>query len=113
MITPSRLQVAPRLFEASHRVRGGPPEISIFLSFPPAKNPRKRLSGDQNGDDAPSVAASASGANVSRERTHKTNLPSLFAATKAIRRPSGETATGAVVPGVVVPNPAKFPGGET
>ena len=27
--------------------------VSTFLSFPPAKNATKRLSGDQNGNDAP------------------------------------------------------------
>ena len=45
----SRFHVPPRPSGASQRVCGRPPRISIFLSFPFAKNPRNRLSGDQNG----------------------------------------------------------------
>src|SRR5436190_10319705 len=44
MITPSRFHVPPKLVGASHSVTGGPPDTSIFLSFPSAKNPRYRLS---------------------------------------------------------------------
>src|SRR3972149_3115566 len=77
---------------ASHSVMGGPPETSIFLSFPSAKNPRKRLSGDQKGDVAPSVPASDSASSGSSERAHRSDLPSVFVATKARRWPSGETA---------------------
>ena len=47
-ITPSRFQVPPRLSGVSHTVTGGPPATSTFLSFPSAKNPRNRLSGDQS-----------------------------------------------------------------
>src|SRR5690349_20076638 len=43
---------------ASPTVNVGPPEASILLSLPPAKNPMYRLSGDQNGAIAPSVPAS-------------------------------------------------------
>src|SRR4029077_10609526 len=84
--------VPPTLSVASHKVMGGPPETSIFLSFPPAKKPRKRLSGDQKGDEAPSVPAIACAVSASSERTHRRFLPSALLATKAIRRPSGETA---------------------
>ena len=37
---------------------GGPPLSVSFLSLPSAKNASDRLSGDQNGDAAPSVPAS-------------------------------------------------------
>src|ERR1700739_1831548 len=112
-ITSSRPDAPPRLFGASHSVIGGPPETAIFLSLPAAKNPMNRLSGDQNGDEAASVPANASAVSASSERTQSTYLPSTFLATKASLCPSGETASGAVVPEVVVPNPAKLPGGET
>src|SRR5262249_2507953 len=94
MITPSRFQVPPRPIGASHNVIGGPPAASIFLSFPSAKNPRKRLSGDQNGWKAPSVPASCCAESASRGRTQRRFLPSEADATKARRRPSGETVTG-------------------
>src|SRR5262245_10655525 len=46
---PSRFHVPPRPIGASQSVWGGPPEASILFSLPPAKKPRKRLSGDQKG----------------------------------------------------------------
>src|SRR2546429_374659 len=39
--------------------RADRPAASIFLRYPSAKNPRKRLAGDQNGNEAPSVAQNA------------------------------------------------------
>ena len=83
-ITPSRFHVPARGSGASHNVMGGPPETSIFLSFPPAKNPMNRLSGDQKGWNAPSVPASDCAARVSSERTQSCDLPSAPAATMAI-----------------------------
>src|SRR5580704_6231353 len=97
-MTPSRLHAPPPPPDESHNVMGGPPDTSIFLSFPPAKNPRKRLSGDQNGRAAPSVPGSACAASVSSERTQRRDLPSALVAMKAIRRPSGETARGFSAP---------------
>src|SRR3990172_2992461 len=88
MITPARLQAPPPWFAfaaASHNAMGGPPASAIFLSFPPVKNPRKRLSGDQKGDKAPSVPASGSEASVSIERSQRRDLPSAFVAMKATR----------------------------
>jgi hypothetical protein len=38
-ITPFLFQAPPRGLGASHRVTGGPPVISIFLSLPPAPKP--------------------------------------------------------------------------
>jgi len=57
-ITPSRLQVPPSGNGASASVWGGPPPTLIFFSFPPAKKPTDRLSGDQKGCAEPSVPAS-------------------------------------------------------
>src|SRR5712692_5163156 len=49
-MTSFLLQDPPRGNRASsQRVNTGPPDESILLSFPPAKNARKRLSGDQKG----------------------------------------------------------------
>jgi hypothetical protein len=49
IITPSRVHAPPRTKGIpSQRTWGRPPEISIFLSLPSAKNARNRLSGDQN-----------------------------------------------------------------
>src|ERR1700741_772860 len=80
---------------ASHTVSGGPPEMSIFLSLPSAKNPTKRLSGDQKGDAAFSVPCTIEAVSPSSERTHNCDFPSAFTARKTICRPSGDTATGA------------------
>src|SRR5262249_21569930 len=74
-------------------VWAGPPDASTFLSFPPAKNPMKRLSGDQKmlaGPNTPSVPTSAVDESESSGRTHTRSLPPELAM-KAIRRPSGES----------------------
>ena len=70
----------------------GPPDASIFLSLPPAENAMKRLSGDQNGPPAPSVPARGWAARSASARTHNTTRPFASGATKAMRRPSGESA---------------------
>src|SRR5262249_1904768 len=54
-IVPSRFQVPPRPLGASHSTCADFAETSTFLSFPLAKNPMNRPSGDQKGWDAPSV----------------------------------------------------------
>src|SRR6267378_2851282 len=48
-IVPSAFQVPPRPLGASPNTCTSPPERSAFLSFPLAKNPRDRSSGDQKG----------------------------------------------------------------
>jgi hypothetical protein len=93
-MTPPRLHVPPLALAASQRTRGGPPSASTLFSFPSAKNPRLLLSGDQNGYVAPSVPASGRETVESRLRTWRPIVPSSCLAEKAIRRPSGETATG-------------------
>src|SRR5262245_33223669 len=75
-ITSLALQVPPRLSGTSQMVTGGPPDTSIFLSFPPAKNARKRPAGDQNGEDAPSVPGSSRAVSASSGRTHSMVRPS-------------------------------------
>src|SRR5215467_326886 len=69
----------------------GPPELSVFFSFPPAKNAMKRPSGDQNGWRAPSVPGRGRAASESRLRTHIWVLSSTVA-TKASVRPSDDSA---------------------
>src|SRR5215471_21260810 len=91
-ITPSRFQVPPRGNGVSQSAKTGPPNASIFFSLPPAKNPMRRLSGDQKGRPAPSVPASGFACNESIGRTHKRDLPSGVEATYARRRPSGDIA---------------------
>src|SRR5690242_14966989 len=48
-MSPVWFQVPPRPSEASQITNAGPLVGSIFFSFPPAKKPMNRLSGDQNG----------------------------------------------------------------
>src|SRR5205823_533633 len=92
IITPSRFQAPPKTGSgASHRVCGGPPEASTFLSFPAAPNTIKRLSGDQNEYRASSVPARGCASGESRARTHSRVRPSGPVAVKAMRRPSGDT----------------------
>lgn len=60
-MTSSAPHAPPRLFGASQSVTAAPPETSIVFNFPSAKNPRERLSGEKNGEDAPSVPANGRG----------------------------------------------------
>ncbi len=85
----------PETAGVSHSVTAGPPATSIFLSLPSAKNPRDRLSGDQKGEEAPSVPGSSCAVSVSSARTHRRLPPVAAFARKAIRDPSGDTASGA------------------
>src|SRR5712692_6124970 len=89
---PSRFQLPPRPLWASLIVSGGPPEASIFFNLPLAKNPRNRLSGDQNGHAAPSVPASGCAEIAASGRTKSMRLPSASDPAKATRLPSGESA---------------------
>src|SRR5688500_13876576 len=92
-MVPSGPQTGAPSTCAAQIVRAGPPLISIFLSspYPDEKNARKRLSGDQNGETAPSVPGTGSLVTESSERTQICVVPSR-AATMARRRPSGEMA---------------------
>src|SRR5579863_9202881 len=91
-ITLSLLQApVPTAVGDVHRVCGGPPATSIFLSSFPTENPRNRLSGDQNGDEEPSVPGSCRHWSVSRSRIHKPLLSPV--ALKTSLWPSGEIET--------------------
>src|ERR1700730_8441314 len=91
-ITLSLLQApVPTALDAVHRVCGGPPATSIFLSSLPTENPRNRLSGDQKGDDEPSVPVSCRHWSVSRSRIHRPLFSPV--ALKTSLWPSGETET--------------------
>ena len=92
-ITPSELQLPSAPFGASQIVVGGPPAMSTFFSTPPDMNPRKRLSGDQNGRSTPSVPGNARASSASSARTQMSRLPSPSAA-NAMCRPSGDTTGG-------------------
>ena len=55
---------------AVHTVCDGPPDTSIFLSSFLTEKPMNRLSGDQNGDDEPSVPCKWRHSRVLRSRIH-------------------------------------------
>src|SRR5688572_2584912 len=96
-ITLSRFQLPPRPAGASHSTVGGPPPISTFLSFPAAKNPTNRLSGDQNGKVPPSVPGISRAPTAPTGRSQSWYLVGL-PATKTMLRPSGDTATWVAMP---------------
>src|SRR5687767_13168557 len=75
---------------------GGPPLASTFLSLPSAANPINRLSGDQNGEEAPSVPARASGCEASSDLSQSCVRPSVVT-TNATCRPSGERARSVLI----------------
>src|SRR6266508_20559 len=89
-ITPSALQEPSAPLGASQIFWAGPPETSIFLSFPSAKNPRKRLSGDQKGRVVPSVPASGCAEKAFNALIQIRVFPEASVALKARYRPSGE-----------------------
>src|SRR5439155_23311474 len=92
-MTPSGFQAPPRPPAALQSTWGTPPVVSIFLSLPPAKNAMNRLSGDQNGNDAPSVPGRACASTPSSGRIQIWDAARLLAATNARRRPSGDSAS--------------------
>src|ERR1039458_76651 len=59
----------------SARGMGGPPRVSSLLSFPPAKKPTQRLSGDQKGNVPPSVSSSGCALAASSARSHNWLAP--------------------------------------
>jgi hypothetical protein len=64
-MTPSAFQVPPRPWATSQIAVGNPPSTSTRLSFPAAKNPIDRLSGDQKGYVASSVPGMTRGSTAS------------------------------------------------
>ena len=61
----------------------------IFLIRPSAKKAISRLSGDQKGEEAPSVPLNSSGV-VDSKRLRKSAVPASVDAVNASHRPSGE-----------------------
>src|ERR1700730_11258635 len=101
-MTLSRLHVPPKEAAASHNTIAGPPPTSTFFSFPAAKNPMYRPSGDQNGKAARSVPGSERAVNAPSGRTHNRGkdplcdeAETLGDATNANWRPSAERANWA------------------
>ena len=90
-MTPSRFQAPGRPLSASQIASGGPPATSTFWSLWSAKNARKRLSGDQNGNVAPSVPVSRRAATSPRGWTHRTLFPLASFVANVAMRPSGES----------------------
>ena len=64
----------------------------MVFSLPPAKNPSRAPSGDQNGCPAPSVPGSTRSSARARSRIRIFGTPEASDAATARRRPSGETA---------------------
>src|SRR5262245_49071110 len=97
-MTPSLLQVPPSptldrsAARNSHRLMGDPPAAGIFLTFPSAKNPMYWLSGDQNGNVAPSLRSNRRSVGEFSERIHKAFFESEPKAVSATCRPSGDGA---------------------
>ena len=71
----------------------GPPSIATFFIAAPTVNPTNLPSGDQKMDTTPSVPAIARASTASTSRIHSRMTLSASRAVKAIRRPSGETAS--------------------
>src|SRR5512143_4258014 len=91
-IVPSRFQDPPSPLSASQTVRIAPPAASTRFSFPSAKKPIERLSGDQKGKKALSAPATGCAAAESSSRSHKDGDMPTFPAVKARRLPSGDSA---------------------
>lgn len=72
--------------------------MSIFFSLPGTKKPTDRLSGDQNGNVAPSVPSSGWAVSAESGRTHSSLLPESSPALKTSRVPSGERTAPPVAP---------------
>src|SRR6476619_2714496 len=90
-MTPSGLQLPSDPLGASQIFCAGPPDTSIFISFPCAIKPRNLLSGDQKGRLAPSVPGSGCAASAFICRTQIFVTPDASVALNARYRPSGDT----------------------
>src|SRR5437588_661033 len=93
-MTPFVCLVPPSASRDTHSqsVSGGSPNAPTFFNAPFAKNPTKRLSGDQNGPNAPAVPGSSRGVTESSARIQSRASSPGRAARKATTRPSGDTA---------------------
>src|SRR5215831_5210256 len=102
-IAPSEFQAPPRPAGALASSCTKPLSMSSRFRLPFAKKPIERLSGDQNGNDAPSVFSRGRTDPESSDRSHNRDRPSEVAR-NTIFCPSGEIATdkGSDVDGVVI-----------
>jgi hypothetical protein len=92
-MVPSAFQVPPRPFGASASTCGVAPPMSTRFNLPAANNPIDRLSGAQNGNDAPSVAGRSCATPSDSEWIQIWEAPRPRAATSARYLPSGERAS--------------------
>src|SRR5215831_18448725 len=92
IIVSSRPHEPPRKSSAFAIVWAVPPAAGIFLSFPSAKNPIQRLSGDQNGRSAFSAPSIIWAVPPCKDLSHKAALAPGAVATKTIDLPSGDKA---------------------
>src|SRR6266542_6997188 len=93
-MTPCLFHVPPPASRASQSTSGAPPDASTLFSFPSAKKPSLRPSGDQKGQQAPSVPERGRSEEALSVRTQRRlSLPAVEA-TNANSRPSGERAGG-------------------
>src|SRR5262249_38212138 len=108
-------QVPPRKSVAvSATTCTGPPAAGIFFSFPEAKKPIQRLSGDQNGSCASSVPANSLAPTCSMDRTHSMGLVPGTAALNTRACPSGDRANSGMLTVVLrAGEKAVFSGGKT
>ena len=88
---PSDSQTAPNGCAASVSAIGSPPASATFLSFPAAKKPTHRPSGEKNGAAPSSVPGSARPSSSSSLRTYRRHAVSH--ADHATTAPSGATAS--------------------
>src|SRR5687768_9302718 len=91
MTTPSLLHAPPAPTGARASTWSEPPSTPMRLMRSLEKNPMDSLSGDQNGNDAPSVPASGRATPDLNDRTQSCGRPSVDA-TKATFSPSGDNA---------------------
>src|ERR1700722_8540215 len=96
MIVSFGPQDAPRSAPAVASTWTGPPPEGVFFSFPSAKNPTQRLSGDQNGDPGDSVPGIRWAVTSSISRIQSMDRPADVDAMKTIARPSGDIANWGV-----------------
>src|ERR1700756_1686150 len=93
-MTPSRFQLPPRPNGAPQTATARPPSKLTFFSFPSAKKPIDRPSGDQNGNVAPSVSLIGSALNFPNGRTQIRGVPLASIATNASLVPSALSTGG-------------------
>src|SRR5271169_5018677 len=90
----------------------GPAVIGTFFSFPSAKKPTQRLSGDQNGSCARSVPGSGRAATCSMERSQSIGSAPGELATNTMALPSGgEANCGTPTVKLGAPEKTVFSGG--